>query len=164
MNYVVNSKNSEYDVLITRESIWGNPYHIGKDGTRDEVIEKYRSWLLSQPIMLAKLESLRGKILGCVCKPLNCHGDVIVELIEYFHPKDCDLKDKPPHALIRNKKSWVDLDRTERLNSFTPYASSIVWLQHHDHFYYIITDNKNGILKCDVETIDKEISMLVAQI
>ena len=28
------------------------------------------------------LEPLRGKVLGCYCKPLACHGDVIVELLE----------------------------------------------------------------------------------
>ena len=34
---------------IGRPSIWGNPFVIGKDGTRGEVIEKYERWLLRQP-------------------------------------------------------------------------------------------------------------------
>jgi hypothetical protein len=62
-------------------SIWGNPFHIGKDGTREEVIEKYRQYILSKPELLAQLESLRGKTLGCWCSPQACHGDVLVELL-----------------------------------------------------------------------------------
>ena len=27
-------------------SKWANPFKIGRDGTRDEVIAKYRAWLL----------------------------------------------------------------------------------------------------------------------
>jgi hypothetical protein len=31
-------------------SKWANPFKIVRDGARDEVIEKYRDWLLEQPI------------------------------------------------------------------------------------------------------------------
>lgn len=37
---VVNIKFDEYDVLIQRGTIWGNPYRIGVDGTRNEVLKK----------------------------------------------------------------------------------------------------------------------------
>jgi hypothetical protein len=69
-------------VYIGRPSRWGNPFVIGKDGTRAEVIEKYRQHVLSSPELLAGLESLRGKTLLCFCKPLPCHGDVLIELVE----------------------------------------------------------------------------------
>ena len=80
---VVNKYAEDWDVDIMRPSIWGNPYRIGKDGTREEVIQKYRERLLSLPhlIKLAK-ERLAGKVLGCCCKPQSCHGDILVELIE----------------------------------------------------------------------------------
>lgn len=32
---------------IGRPSKWGNPFVIGADGTRDEVVERYRTWLVS---------------------------------------------------------------------------------------------------------------------
>jgi Domain of unknown function (DUF4326) len=32
-------------VYIGRPSILGNPFKIGKDGTREEVGQKYRVWL-----------------------------------------------------------------------------------------------------------------------
>lgn len=80
---VVNLRKAPYDILIARPSIWGNPFKIGRDGTRKEVIEKYRLWILTQPALIAKLHELKGKHLGCFCKPLPCHGDVLVELIEH---------------------------------------------------------------------------------
>lgn len=52
-------------VYVGRPSIWGNPFVIGKDGTRDEVIAKYGSWLMQQPALLAKLARLAGKHLIC---------------------------------------------------------------------------------------------------
>lgn len=79
---VVNLRNEPFDVYIGRPSKWGNPYRIGKDGTRDEVIAKYRQHILSTPTLLAALPELRGRRLGCWCWPLPCHGDVLVELSE----------------------------------------------------------------------------------
>jgi len=62
-----------------RPSKWGNPFAIGRDGTRDEVIAKYRAWLMQQPALLAQLPELRGKNLVCWCAPQRCHADVLTE-------------------------------------------------------------------------------------
>lgn len=77
---VVHCKKSPYDVYIGRPSKWGNPFVIGQDGTREEVIAKYREHLLRQPELMKALPELRGKILGCWCSPAACHGDVLAEL------------------------------------------------------------------------------------
>lgn len=66
-----------YDVYIGRGSIWGNPYVIGKDGDRDEVIDKYEAHLLGSPHLLDRLAELQGKRLACFCAPKRCHGDVL---------------------------------------------------------------------------------------
>jgi len=79
-NHVVHCKKDRYDVYIGRPSKWGNPFAIGRDGNREEVIIKYRDYILSQPALLKDLPSLKGKILGCWCAPLACHGDVLVEM------------------------------------------------------------------------------------
>jgi hypothetical protein len=79
---VVHCKKESYDVYIGRGSKWGNPFKIGKDGTREAVVDKYRSWLGFQPELMNALHELRGKVLGCWCKPKPCHGDVLVEIIE----------------------------------------------------------------------------------
>ena len=41
---VVNVHKEPYDVSIMRPSIYGNPYVIGSDGTREEVIEKFKKY------------------------------------------------------------------------------------------------------------------------
>ena len=82
MTRVVNLRRETYDIDITRRGPWGNPFYISRDGTRAEVIEKYRQWIFTQSKLLANLYTLKGKRLGCVCKPLPCHGDILVELVE----------------------------------------------------------------------------------
>ena len=49
--------------------------------SRDEAIESYREWIVKQPQLLRDLHELKGKTLGCWCKPKTCHGDVLVELV-----------------------------------------------------------------------------------
>ncbi|TLX17296.1 DUF4326 domain-containing protein [Rhizobium sp. MHM7A] len=72
-------KPTPNSVLIGRPSKWGNPFVIGADGTRDEVIEKYRQWLLKSTLM-DDLHELRGRDLICWCAPLRCHGDILLDL------------------------------------------------------------------------------------
>jgi hypothetical protein len=79
---VVHCRKEPYDVYIGRPSKWGNPFSIGKDGTRDEVIEKYRNWIVTQRHLMDALPELKDKILGCWCHPKACHGHVLVELAE----------------------------------------------------------------------------------
>lgn len=79
---VVNCRKEPYDVFIGRPSIWGNPFLLGWAGDRETVIAMYRRWIVQQPHLMARLHELRGKRLGCFCKPDKaCHGDVLVELI-----------------------------------------------------------------------------------
>lgn len=79
---VVHCKRARYDVYIGRPSIWGNPFEIGKDGGRQQVIDRYRTWIAAQPHLLARLGELRGKTLGCWCAPSACHGDVLAALAD----------------------------------------------------------------------------------
>jgi hypothetical protein len=75
---VVHCKKSKYDVYCGRPSPFGNPFEIGPDGTREEVIEKYRKWIYTQPDLIKKIkEELKGKILACWCAPKDCHCEVI---------------------------------------------------------------------------------------
>lgn len=75
-----------YDALIDRRTVFGNPYQIGADGDRELVLSKFRTYFnrrLTDPTFRDKVLSLKGKVLGCWCKPLACHGDVIVEYLEH---------------------------------------------------------------------------------
>jgi hypothetical protein len=88
---VINIKTSgeRYDVFIGRPSKWGNPFthlqHLGGPlvivDTREEAVARYEEWLMSQPeLVAAAKKELRGKVLGCFCSPLSCHGDVLLKV------------------------------------------------------------------------------------
>jgi len=86
---VVHVRQEPADVFVGRPSQWANPYHVGVDGTREQVVLKYREWVVRQPRLLRDLRSLRGKVLGCSCAPLPCHADVLAALADY----GCDTVD-----------------------------------------------------------------------
>lgn len=77
----MNKRRSKYDVYIGRGGRWGNPFEIGKDGTREEVCAKYLGYLLESPELLASLPSLKDKTLGCYCAPKLCHGDILIHVM-----------------------------------------------------------------------------------
>lgn len=63
-----------------RASAWCNPFRIGKDGTRADVLDKYEAYVRRNERLMDNLSSLAGMKLGCWCKPEPCHGDVLVKL------------------------------------------------------------------------------------
>lgn len=86
MTKVVNVKKEPYDVSIMRPSIYGNPYVIGRDGTREEVIEKFKKYFYNRiqhdTAYLIAVVKLRDQRIGCCCEPDPCHGDVYVEFLD----------------------------------------------------------------------------------
>ena len=73
-------------VYIGRGTPWGNPYALGQDGDREEVIRKFRydferDLLRDGARFKQRLRALQGKRLGCHCKPAACHGDVLAEYL-----------------------------------------------------------------------------------
>lgn len=74
-------KPGETGVYCGRGSPWGNPFVIGKDGTRDEVCDKYEDYAETMPdLATAMKEQLKGKNLICFCKPCRCHCDTILRI------------------------------------------------------------------------------------
>jgi hypothetical protein len=67
-----------YLTEIGRNTVWGNPFILDDDGTREQVIDAYRDhYLPNKPSLIARLNELQGRALGCWCAPLACHGDVL---------------------------------------------------------------------------------------
>lgn len=95
---VVNISYDTCDVYIGRPRrgdpwYFGNPFEIGKDGNRAEVIGKFQNWFLTGTDpravwMRVHINELRGKKLGCFCAPQMCHGDLLA------HYADCGLPRK----------------------------------------------------------------------
>lgn len=107
MTTVVNIKHEDFDIYIGRGrcpktnelSEWGNPYTHIKDNatlathivpTRKEAIELHymdlRNRLVTDKFLLERFKLLKGKKLGCFCKPQSCHGDNIIKLLDEFFP------------------------------------------------------------------------------
>jgi hypothetical protein len=84
------------DVYIGREcktggwnlprSKWANPFTIRSEGSSEAAVARYRAYVLASPTLMASLDELRGKTLGCWCKPKPCHGDVLVHLLSRAGP------------------------------------------------------------------------------
>jgi len=97
MTTVVNFKQEPCDVKITRKpdgtiplvtpgpGYFGNPYKVEKYG-REECIRLYREYFYDRierdPVFKEEILKLKDKILGCFCKPLACHGDIIKEYLD----------------------------------------------------------------------------------
>ena len=67
-------------------SIWANPFKITDTLDREQCISKYEEYIRKKisdnPTLVPELLALKGKTLGCWCKPEKCHGDVLIKLIE----------------------------------------------------------------------------------
>ena len=87
---VVNLRREALDVYIGRagkgqDGYFGNPYPLHR-GPREAVLVRYRAYfnnrITTDAEFRARVLDLRGKRLGCFCKPRECHGDVIAEWVD----------------------------------------------------------------------------------
>lgn len=98
---IVHVRRAEFDYYVGRnprhhgvplaktlDPRWANPYEIGKDGSREEVVKKYevyiRALLANNDALLNELNKMKGKRLACWCAPLLCHISVIIKLIKEY--------------------------------------------------------------------------------
>ena len=106
---IVHINKAPYDIYIGRHSDpikgkWGNPFTHKKEntkaefivGTRKEAIDAYANWIVfgDGQHLLKDLHELKGKTLGCWCKPKSCHGDILVKLVndlEYMETQNHGL-------------------------------------------------------------------------
>jgi hypothetical protein len=74
---------------------FGNPFILGKDGSRDQVCNAHLEWILGNNYtdvepkrrdwIIRHLHELKGFDLLCFCAPKRCHGEnyiYVLELIE----------------------------------------------------------------------------------
>lgn len=85
---VVHCKKDKFDIYIGRSAAakslsWGNPFAISEKMNRQEVIDRFEDFLLRNPALFAEaLRVMPGKVLGCFCSPLACHGDIYKKYVE----------------------------------------------------------------------------------
>jgi hypothetical protein len=88
---IVNIKHDQHwDVYIGRagkgqDGYFGNPFRLGKDESRGATLERYREYfhnrIATDPEFKHRIHNLKGRVLGCFCKPHPCHGDIIIEYL-----------------------------------------------------------------------------------
>lgn len=90
---VVHFKKEACDIYIGRPSKWGNPFSHKegtlaefKTGSRKEAVDKFEQYLISNKDLMKDLPSLKGKVLGCWCKPQLCHGDILAKYADMADP------------------------------------------------------------------------------
>ncbi len=93
---VVNYRHGKkYDVSIMRPGLFGNPYPFGLGPGRDRggVLEDFTAYFARRLNMdqefFAAVKALKGKRLGCVCRPkagfqgkVLCHGQIIAGYLD----------------------------------------------------------------------------------
>jgi len=90
----ISVEDRENIVYIGRPSKWGNPFYAGRDGSRRIVVQKHRIWLPHQKELMCSLHELRGKDLLCHCAPLECHGDILLELANASTERNSETDDR----------------------------------------------------------------------
>lgn len=114
---VVNLKSNQHDVYIGRKKglnsgqHFGNPFSHNPDWgiacvSREASILAYEQWLDGtghenvEPErrlwILKNIHCLMDKSLGCFCKPLACHGDVLKKYADRLDDNLKAILDSPP--------------------------------------------------------------------
>ena len=79
-------------VRVDRKTKWGNEFRIGRNGTRADVIERYRRdlWrrIRAGEVDLDELAALDRMDLCCWCAPLQCHADVLARAAAWAARRD----------------------------------------------------------------------------
>lgn len=67
-------------VYVGRPGFWGNPFVLGKHGSRNEVCDLFERYYRNSPMLQSRIGELRGKSLVCFCAPQRCHADFLLEV------------------------------------------------------------------------------------
>jgi hypothetical protein len=78
--HVYIGRDMSFYVHGAKGSKWANIFQVKKFG-RDTCLILYEDSIRNTPELMNSLKELKGKVLGCWCKPESCHGDVLVKLI-----------------------------------------------------------------------------------
>jgi uncharacterized protein DUF4326 len=96
---VVNIHKEPFDVYIGRrgrgqDGYFGNPFRIGHGISREDAVERFEKYFIDRidkdSEFRRRILALKGKRLGCFCKPKACHGDVIADWLNKMEPKEVE--------------------------------------------------------------------------
>ncbi len=68
-------------VYVGRPTKYGNPFSLHNFNTREECVEAYRKWLVTETELIKDIKlNLKGKDLVCFCAPKLCHANILLEI------------------------------------------------------------------------------------
>jgi len=85
---IVNIRNENYDVWAGKgqDGYFGNPIRLSANEPKGATLERYETYfykrLSEDEEFRRRIHELKGKILGCFCKPFPCHGDIIKRYLD----------------------------------------------------------------------------------
>jgi hypothetical protein len=88
---VVNINKEPFDIYIGRagrgeDGYFGNPFRMGNGASREDVVRRFQKYFTERiekdSEFKRRVLALKGKRLGCFCKPMACHGDVIADWLD----------------------------------------------------------------------------------
>lgn len=89
---VVNLYKAAYDVYMGRagkgkDGYFGNPFRLDDESKRLDVLLQYERWFYDRlerdEEFKRRVHALKGKTLGCFCKPKSCHVDIIADYLNH---------------------------------------------------------------------------------
>ena len=131
------------------ESKWANPYKIAEFETREECLAKYETHIRNTPELWNSLDELRGKTLGCWCKPEGCHGDVLVKLIH-----EREIEKFGPHGNLKPIGYWSKSFKGAQLNWSALEKEARAVKEAIEHFRVFITGCQIE-LRCDHKPLEQ---------
>ncbi len=96
---VVNIYQEQFDVYIGRagrgeDGYFGNPFRMGNGISREDTVQKFQKYFIvrieNNSEFRRRVLALKGKRLGCFCKPKTCHGEVIADWLNKMEEKEVD--------------------------------------------------------------------------
>ncbi len=82
-NHIYIGRNMSFYVKGANKSKWFNPFSVKKYG-RDKCLELYENHVKNNEDLMKEILELKGKTLGCWCKPEHCHGDILVKMLKEY--------------------------------------------------------------------------------
>lgn len=73
----IGRENRHLNLLASK---WANPFVMKREADREEVLKKFKEYILNIPELLFSLHELDNKVLACYCSPKRCHGNILIEL------------------------------------------------------------------------------------
>lgn len=119
------------------QSKWHNPFTVKKYGL-EKALSLYEKRIRDNRELMDSLCELKGKELGCWCKPEKCHGDVLVKLIK----ENCI-----PESKINEIRFYDTKDEFGFCSNFYPHPITVdgeVWINSESAFQAMKFRGKNA--------------------